>query len=36
MVPEKKETDWWQVTKDVGLFLANLATVYIVVDQIVK
>lgn len=36
MVPEKKETDWWKVTKDVGLFLANLATVYIVVDQIVK
>jgi protein involved in polysaccharide export with SLBB domain len=36
MVPEKKETNWWQVTKDVGLFLANLATVYIVVDQIVK
>jgi len=36
MVPEKKETDWWQVTRDVGLFLANLATVYIVVDQITK
>lgn len=36
LVPEKRDTDWWEVTKDVGLFLANLATVYIVVDQIIK
>jgi len=35
LVPEKKDTDWWQVAKDVGLFLANLATVYFVVDKIV-
>ncbi len=36
LVPEKRDVDWWQVTKDVGLFLANLATVYIVIDQIVE
>lgn len=35
LVPEKRDIDWWQVTKDVGLFLANMATVYIVVDQII-
>jgi protein involved in polysaccharide export with SLBB domain len=35
LVPEKKPTDWWQVTKDVGLFLANLATVYYIVDRII-
>jgi len=36
LVPEKRDVDWWQVTKDVGLFLANLATVYIVIDQIIE
>ncbi len=36
LVPEKKDIDWWQVTKDVGLFLANLATVYIVIDQVLE
>jgi len=36
VVPEKLDTDWWGIVKDVGLFLANLATVYIVVDQILE
>jgi polysaccharide biosynthesis/export protein len=36
LVPQKKDTDWWGLTKDIGLFLANLATVYIVIDQVVK
>jgi protein involved in polysaccharide export with SLBB domain len=36
LVPEKKDTDWWEVAKDVGLFLANLATVYVVIDQIIE
>ena len=35
LVPEKRDINWWEVTKDVGLFLANMATVYIVVDQII-
>jgi len=36
LVPEKRDIDWWQVTKDVGTFLANLATVYIVIDQVLE
>jgi len=36
LVPQKKDTDWWQLTKDVGLFLANLATVYIVIDKVIE
>ncbi|HDS01160.1 MAG TPA: hypothetical protein ENO07_03995, partial [candidate division Zixibacteria bacterium] len=36
LVPEKKDVNWWEVTKDVGLFLANLATLYIVIDQILE
>jgi len=36
LVPEKKDINWWQVTKDVGTFLANLATVYIVLDQVIE
>ena len=35
LVPRDRPTDWWEVTKDVGLFLANLATVYYVVDRII-
>lgn len=36
MVPQEKPVDWWGTIKDVGLFLANLATVYIVVDQVLE
>lgn len=36
LVPEKRAHNWWEITKDVGLFLANLATVYIVIDQIIE
>jgi protein involved in polysaccharide export with SLBB domain len=36
LVPEKKDINWWQITKDVGTFLANLATVYIVLDQVIN
>lgn len=36
MVPEKTGTDWWGLIKDAGLFLANVATIYVVVDQAVN
>ncbi len=36
VVPEKMPRNWWEMTKDVGTFLANIATVYIVIDQVVK
>ncbi|MFH1688992.1 MAG: SLBB domain-containing protein [Candidatus Eisenbacteria bacterium] len=32
-VPEREETDWWKVVREVASFLTSLATVYIVVDQ---
>jgi len=34
VVPEKLDRDWWKLVKDVGAFLADLATVYIVIDQV--
>ncbi len=34
-VPERPETDWWKVTKEIAAFLTSVATVYIVVDQAV-
>ncbi len=36
MVPQKKGINFWAAVKDVGLFLANVATIYIVVDQAVN
>jgi protein involved in polysaccharide export with SLBB domain len=36
MVPQKKGIDLWQTIKDAGFFLANIATIYIVVDQAVN
>jgi protein involved in polysaccharide export with SLBB domain len=36
MVPQQKATDLWKFARDLGLFLANLATVYVVVDQVTK
>lgn len=36
VVPEKVPLDWWKTIKDVGMFLANIATVYIVIDQIIE
>lgn len=36
MVPQKKSINMWGFIKDAGIFLANLATVYIVIDQVVK
>jgi protein involved in polysaccharide export with SLBB domain len=36
MVPEKTGTDWWGLIKDAGLFLANVATIYVVVDQAIQ
>ncbi len=32
-VPERPETDWWKVTREIAAFLTSIATVYIVVDQ---
>lgn len=32
-VPERPETDWWSVTREIASFLTSIATVYIVVDQ---
>jgi protein involved in polysaccharide export with SLBB domain len=36
VVPEKIPINWWSVIKDVGAFLADIATVYIVIDQVIK
>ncbi|MFH2057035.1 MAG: SLBB domain-containing protein [bacterium] len=36
MVPQTRGTDWWGLIKDAGLFLANVATIYVVVDQAVN
>lgn len=36
MVPQKKGINVWQFLKDTGFFLANIATIYIVVDQAVN
>lgn len=33
MVPQKRGTDVWGLIKDVGFFLANVATIYVVIDQ---
>ena len=33
IVPERTDRDWWKTIRDVGMFLANLATVYVVVDR---
>lgn len=36
MVPQKKAADVWRFVKDAGFFLANLATIYLVINQAVK
>ncbi len=36
VVPEEQDFDWWAFIKDAGVFLANLATVYIVIDQVIE
>jgi polysaccharide export outer membrane protein len=36
MVPQKKGIDMWQLFKDMSLFVANLATIYLVIDQATK
>ena len=36
MVPQTRGTDWWGLIKDAGLFLANVATIYVVIDQAVN
>lgn len=36
MVPQKKGIDLWQLFKDTSLFVANLATIYLVIDQATK
>lgn len=36
MVPQKKSINFWGIVKDAGIFLANVATIYIVVDQAVN
>jgi len=36
MVPQTEPTDWWGLFKDAGFFLANLATIYVVIDQAVN
>jgi protein involved in polysaccharide export with SLBB domain len=36
VVPEKVSRNWWSVVRDVGAFLADIATVYIVIDQVMK
>jgi protein involved in polysaccharide export with SLBB domain len=33
MVPQTKEIDWWGVIKDAGIFLANVATIYVVIER---
>lgn len=36
VVPERVPRNWWITVRDVGTFLADLATVYIVIDQVMK
>ncbi len=36
VVPERVSRNWWGVIRDVGAFLADIATVYIVIDQVMK
>ena len=36
MVPQKKGLDMWQLFKDASFFMANLATVYLVINQATK
>lgn len=36
MVPQKKGIDMWQLFKDASFFIANLATIYLVIDQATK
>ena len=36
LIPEKPERDYWKFIKDSMLVLANVATVYLVVDQATK
>jgi protein involved in polysaccharide export with SLBB domain len=33
-IPRKKETDWWNVTKEVITVLAQIATIYVVADRV--
>jgi len=36
MVPQKKGIDMWQLFKDTSFFIANLATIYLVINQATK
>jgi len=36
VIPESIDRDWWGIIKDVGTFLAHIATVYIVIDQVIE
>ena len=36
MIPQKKAANVWQFVKDAGFFLANLATIYLVINQALK
>ncbi len=36
MVPQKKGINAWQLFKDTSFFIANLATIYLVIDQATK
>jgi polysaccharide biosynthesis/export protein len=36
MVPQKKGINWWQLFKDTSFFIANLATIYLVINQATK
>jgi hypothetical protein len=34
-VPERPETDWWQVARDAAAILASVVTAYVVIEQTV-
>ena len=36
MVPQTKGVNMWQLVKDTGIFLANIATIYLVINQALK
>jgi protein involved in polysaccharide export with SLBB domain len=33
-VPEKKDRDWWRITREIAIFLGSLATIALVVDGV--
>ncbi len=33
-VPEKKDRDWWQITREIAIFLGSIATIALVVDSV--